>query len=110
MTTSTQVQTITWRGQSGAGYKYWIYPISAEFKAVAGNYIYARETKPGSYQPIYIGQTSNLAERPDNHHKMPCIKLNGATHIHVHTNSGGEVARLSEETDLVRKWNTVCNG
>lgn len=101
--------TIIWEGASGTGYKYWIYPFGTTFSAAPGNYIFAKETKPQTYAPIYIGQTGDLSERFDSHHKMSCIKQNGATHIHVHTSSGKEEERLAEETDLLRKWNTPCN-
>ncbi len=101
--------TIDWAGKSGKTYRYWIHPISTSFKAVAGNYIFAKETQPGYWKPIYIGQTGDLSERFDNHHAMPCIKRNGATHIHAHTQSDKQT-RLDEETDLVAKLNPSCNG
>lgn len=101
--------TILWEGESGRKYKYWIYPLPPNFDAKPGNYIFAKETRPGYWAPIYIGQTSDLSERFEDHHAMPCAKRNGATHIHAHTTEGGESARLAEETDLVRKWSPVCN-
>ena len=51
-----------------------------------------------------------LSERFDSHHKMPCIRLQGATHIHVHQNDDGVAARRLEERDLVDRWNPPCNG
>jgi len=101
--------SILWPGKSGTEYKYWIYTISTIFTDKKGaNYIFAKETTKGSYRPIYIGQTGDLSERFDNHHKMPCIKRNEATHIHVHINNN-EANRLKEESDLMQKWNPVCN-
>ena len=100
---------IQWEGKSGTRYNYWIFPIGYEFASVGGNYVFAKQTRPGSWTPVYIGQTSDLSERFDKHHKMACIKRNGATHIHVHRNDV-ERARLAEETDLLRKWTTSCNG
>lgn len=100
---------IVWAGQSGKQYTYWIYKIGTTFEPSPGNYIFAKETKPGTFKPIYIGQTADLSERFDDHHKMPCIKGNGATHIHVHKNTEGERARLAEEADLVDRWHPVCN-
>jgi predicted GIY-YIG superfamily endonuclease len=100
---------IDWQGISGKTYHYWIHELNTLFKEVPGNYIFARETKPRTFTPIYIGQTSNLNERFENHHKMPCIRKNGATHIHTHTSSSTETARLAEEQDLINKWNTACN-
>ena len=110
MTTATSTQTIDWPGLSGREYRYYIYPIGTPFNAVPGNYIFAKETSQGRYRPIYIGETEDLSERFDNHHKMPCIRLQGATHIHVHQNDGGVAVRRLEERDLVGKWNPPCNG
>lgn len=109
MTIATQTQTVLWTGESGTKYKYWIYPIDASLKEAPGNYIFAKETSPGKWRPIYIGQTKNLNKRLENHEKEACAKRNGATHIHAHLNPS-KTARLAEETNLIRYWNPVCNG
>jgi len=75
-----------------------------------GNYVFAKETKTESFVPIYIGETGDLSERFNNHHKMPCIRQHGATHIHVHTSSSFVSVRRVEESDLNDKWNPVCKG
>ncbi len=100
---------IHWEGASGTKYKYWIYPIGTTFEAVRGNYIFAKATKPNTHAPIYIGQTGDLSERFDAHHKMVCIKQNGASHIHTHRSSKKEEERLAEETDHLQKLDTPCN-
>ncbi len=110
MSTSIQTETILWPGRSGKQYKYFIYPLGTSFSAVPGNYIFSKETSPNHYRPIYIGETSDLSERFDSHHKMACIKRNGATHIHVHQTNGGVAVRRAEESDLVSRWKPVCNG
>ena len=102
-------QAQTWTGKSGV-YQYEVHPVGQEFPAVAGNYIFAKETPPGWWSPIYIGRTANLSERFDGHHKMPCIRANGATHIHIHWNNGDAQMRLDEEADLIAKHNPPCNG
>ena len=104
-----KVPAIDWKGKSGKTYRYWIYPLPPNFKAEPGNYIFAKEPTPGRWTPIYIGQTENLNERFEDHHAMPCIKRNGATHINGHLNSDKQ-ARLNEESDLLAQWNTPCNG
>lgn len=109
MTTVTETQTIDWPGKSGTTYRYWIYPIPPNFQAAAGNYIFAKQTKPGYWVPVYIGETENLNQRFDDHHKMPCIVRNGATHIHAHLNANSQ-DRLNEEADLISNWNPSCNG
>jgi len=100
---------IYWEGKSGKKYGYWIYPIGTSFKDVPGNYIYAKETEPGKWRPVYIGQTSSLKDRLADHEKEACAKRNGATHVHTHTSSDSETVRKVEETDLVLMWKPVCN-
>lgn len=103
-------ETIEWDGASGRTYTYWIYDIGTTFDAVPGNYIFAREVSAARFRPIYIGETGDLSERFDNHHKMPCIRQEGATHIHVHRNDSGKTVRQAEEQDLIGKWGPACNG
>lgn len=104
----TEKPTILWPGKSGNTYKYWIYPIGTEFVDSPGNYIFAKETQPGHWAPIYIGQTNSLKTRLANHEKESCARRNGATHIHAHT-SGDESSRLAEEKDLITRWQPPCN-
>lgn len=101
--------TITWEGESGNNYKYWILPIDSSFKDEPGNYIFAKETEPNTWVAVYIGQTDSLKKRLENHNEDSCVQRNGATHIHAHTNSSGEDARKSEEQDLIPKWKPTCN-
>lgn len=101
-------ETFEWEGISGGKYKYWIYEIGHEFAAQPANYIFAQE-RPGTWRPIYVGQTGDLSERFDYHHKMDCIRGNGSTHIHAHKSSADEAVRQAEETDLVRRLSPVCN-
>ena len=99
---------IDWPGASGKRYRYYIHPLGASFPARPGNYIFAKEVRPGYWAPCYIGQTENLAERLGDHEKEACAKRHGATHVHVHENSVS-ATRRAEETDLIRKWQPPCN-
>lgn len=101
-------RTIEWEGASGKKYKYLIYPLGTKFMPVGGNYIFAKETTPHTWSPVYIGETGDLSTRFDAHHKAACIAKNGATAIHVHRNDS-HADRLAEEADLLAKWNTSCN-
>lgn len=103
-----ETPTIQWPGASGKTYKYWIFPIGHSLKAEGGNYIFARETPPSKFTPVYIGETSDLSERFDDHHKADCISNAGATHIHANLNSKKQ-DRLNEEGDLIAKWKPICN-
>jgi hypothetical protein len=102
-------KTIMWQGASGNNYKYWILPIDSSWKDEPGNYIFAKETSPNYWTPLYIGETDSLKNRFPNHEKLPCVNRNGGTHIHTHTSPGGEKARKAEEADLIAKWNAPCN-
>jgi hypothetical protein len=104
-----EVQAIDWPGLSGKTYRYWIYPIGTTFDGKPGNYAFAKESSPNTWVSVYFGQTGDLSERFENHHKASCARRNGATHIHVHMNKDGEAARLREERDLIAKWRPVCN-
>ncbi len=102
-------QAVQWPGKSGKTYAYLVYEFGTTFKQSPGNYIFAKETEPNALTPIYIGQTGDLSERFDNHHKMPCIRREGATYICVHASSENEETRQAEESDLIEQWNPVCN-
>lgn len=105
----SDTKTIKWTGKSGKKYQYWIYLLETTFSANPGNYVFAKETKPGSWKPIYIGETKDLSTRFDDHHKADCIKREGATAIHAHKSSTTVNHRRAEESDLVARWNTPCN-
>ena len=102
---------IFWEGASGTKYKYWIYDIGYDkFDPVPANYIFAKEAEPQKHEPIYIGETEDISERFDDHHKIDCIRRNGATHIHAHKSNSDKETRCSEESDLINKWKPICNG
>ena len=104
-----QQPTCKWTGHTRRSYVYHIYPIGTNFKAEPGNYIFAKEASAGKWAAVYVGQTGDLRERFDSHHKMPAIEKNGATHIHARINKGGKQARLFEESDLVANYRPPCN-
>jgi hypothetical protein len=91
-------------------YTYAVHQIGAPLGSRPGNYIFARETTPGEWQPVYIGETGDLGEQFDNHRAMSCITRAGATHIHIHGNNAGVDGRRQEEGDLIRRWSPPCNG
>jgi len=106
----TNPESIVWRGQSGTEYTYWLYPRGTNFDGdQPGNFILAKQTSPGRFNPIYIGEGANLNEGIANHGKKSCIDLNGATHLLVHVSSVDEAERTAEVDDLILRWNPVCN-
>ncbi len=105
--------TVTWGSGSGTKRTFELHPIGTEFNAVAGVYIFCKESKPRSWTAIYIGETDSfkrrLTDELESHHRWDCIKKNGATHICVLVVSGGVRARQTIETDLLAFIDTPCN-
>lgn len=94
---------VNWTGASGTEYKYYVWELPVSFGPNQdGNYIYSKLNQNNKWVPIYIGQ-GDLKDRTENHHRADCIKRKGATHIHVHRNSGGQ-DRLGEEQDLLAHY------
>ena len=105
------LRVCTWRSGSGVRYPHDILPMDGDFPVAPGNYILAREM-PTGWVPLYIGEAGNLKETLSGlvrHEKYPCAMRGGTTHIHLHTNPGGEQARLSEMRDLVARYRPACN-
>ena len=103
--------TVTWTGKSGTGYEYEVHPMEGTtWSTKAGNYIFAKRNSVGRWVALYIGETSNFAERLPSHEALPCVLAYGGTHIHAHVNNGGQVARRVEERDLIENYSPPCNG
>ena len=102
------METCNWAG-SRTTYVYEVHLIGTNFNAIAANYIFAKRTGPRLWGAVYIGETGNLSERFDSHHKIDCIRRNGATHIHVRSNPNGIIARRQEEAELIVRFSPLCN-
>ncbi|MEW8701853.1 MAG: hypothetical protein AB2601_20525 [Candidatus Thiodiazotropha sp.] len=99
--------TVTLKGVSGRSYDFDVYPWGTSFKPVGAVYTVLKRNGT-NFSILYIGQTGDLSERLDNHHKRPCFDRNGKTHIGIHLESS-EPSRLAIETDLVRNYSPTCN-
>lgn len=109
----TKIGTLTLIGDSGAKYEFNVYPYGTKFKAIGAVYYISKRTEKadgtGSHDKIYIGETGDLSERFDNHHKEPCFKMHNANCISIHQESN-EDKRLIVEEDLIDARNPPCNG
>ena len=100
---------IYWKDKSGIRHRFWIYPRGTKFnKPCPGIYVYARETSPHKWIPIYIGQAENVNVRLTDQEQQERVDQHGATHIHVSI-IAQEKSRLTIEKDLIQQWNPVCN-
>ena len=93
-----------WPGKSGEEHLYRVYRLPCSFRPVPGNYIFAVETAPRKWTPIYIGETEDLSALFDQHHATLCISEYTATHIHVRSNDDGQEDRRDEADDLIARW------
>jgi hypothetical protein len=103
---------MTLTGQSGQKYQFDVYPLTTTFKAVGAVYYISKRTPKqdggGDHSKIYIGQTGDLSDRFDNHHKADCFEKRGANCISVHTDDD-EDSRLTKEADLIDAYKPPCN-
>jgi hypothetical protein len=98
-----------WTGQSGQKYRYTVYMFGTAFGPGPANYIFARESLPGHYLALYVGQTADLSEPFDDQLALDCLKQNRVTHIHVRHTDGREEIRRAERSDLISAFNPACN-
>jgi hypothetical protein len=104
--------TIDLPGLSGKSYRYWRLDAPrdpAGILDVAGNYAFLKQLQNGNWLPVYIGQADSLRNRLPNHERWADAIRAGATLVVAHTTPAGEQVRLSEEQDLIAKWNPVLN-
>jgi predicted GIY-YIG superfamily endonuclease len=103
------IGTLHLSGQSGQQYRFNVYPADTAFNTVPAVYAVSQRENNGNHNILYIGQTDNLPERFDNHHKLQCFQRQGFNAICVHQEPN-ERSRLSKESDLIAKYNPHCNG
>ena len=99
---------IDWTGNSGT-YRYWFVTDTSTLVAEGGNYAFVKRLPNGNFLPLYFGQADNLRARMPNHERWDEAKRMGATHVMAHTTPAGETARLSEERDLIQRWDPPLN-
>ena len=107
----TKLLIASFKGASGAEYDFNVYSFDTSFTEIEAVYIVTNRQKTlDSYfhDLIYIGQTDNLKERFENHHKANCFEENKANTICVHQEATEKIRLLIEE-DLIKGNHTPCN-
>jgi hypothetical protein len=106
-----KIADATFTGRSKKNYDFAVYAWGTEFKALGAVYVITQRTvtdNKGIHKVIYFGQTGDLSERFDNHHKASCFKKNGVNCICILLESN-EKTRLAIESDLIDGNDTLCN-
>ena len=91
-----------WTGASGRTYTFVVVPWPAplNFGVVDGNYICARRTVNGEWQPVYIGEGDLAAPCAYTHPCFDEFLERDVTHFHCHINDD-PAARRREAQDLL---------
>ena len=104
--------TINLTGASGTKYDFGVHDLDGSFHAVAGVYTVTEryETARGRHKHtvIYFGQTSDLGDRFDDHHKADCFAVHNANSLCFHADDD-EQSRLAKENDLIEAHYSPCN-
>lgn len=107
------METITFKGVSGTGYQCKAYDWGTQFNAVAAVYVvtyrYISDDHKTKYRVIYVGETGDLSERFENHHKADCFAEHNANTICIYRENDDD-ERLVIEKDLIAKYDPPCNG
>ena len=72
-----KIDTVTFTGASGNTYEFIAYSLDTSFNNIGAVYVFTSrfESDQGRYQyrPLYIGKTSELADRISGHEKRDCV-------------------------------------
>jgi hypothetical protein len=107
-----KIATAVFSGKSGNKYNFDVYPFGQAFNAVGAIYIFTTRTVAngaGSHRFAYIGQTGDLSERFDDHHKAKDIRAQYPNCICIHVENDEDL-RCAIESDLIACNKTPCNG
>jgi hypothetical protein len=109
----TKLSTLTLTGVSGAEYLFDVYEADSNWNyAVECVYYishrYQKADRGWSHTTIYIGETEDLRERLEDHHKQSCFDRHNYNAVSVHQDRSS-VRRLEIETDLIEALSPPCN-
>ncbi len=104
-----QQPTAQAQGASGATYPFQVFVWGTQFQPCGAVYLVLRKLPNGNHAILYVGQTGDLSERFECHHKALCFLVQGCTHIGVLAEPW-ERRRLVIESDLIVKHQPFCNG
>jgi len=89
-----------WHGKSGRVYPHSVFPLSEVPWVPEANYVLTAIGPAGTYEPVYIGATENLAETLHTGSVIVHALRLGATHIHIHLLGESPQRRLEIRQDL----------
>jgi excinuclease UvrABC nuclease subunit len=81
---------------------------SANWRAIAGLYIFAAKNSEGKWFPLYVGQAESLAARLPTHERWQEAVRLGATHVHARVVLE-ESTRCEVESQLIQAYQPRLN-
>jgi hypothetical protein len=94
-------------GDFGKEYVFEVHALDADLH---GGAVYAvTRWEEDEHVLLYLGQTGELENRFDGHHKSECFDENDADCLCVHRD-GNKESRLKKEADLMARYHPICNG
>lgn len=102
----------SFRGRSGKKYRFKVYPLCTRIRKIPGLYVIASRSHDAltghKHEVLYVGQTEDLSQPFDKHHKAVEFERYGANCICLHADES-ENSRVVKEQDLVTAMHPVCN-
>ena len=102
---------LTLTGASGNTYAFNVYSFDSVQPVACVYALTNRHEKDGdsySHTVIYFGETGNLDERFDGHHKIDCFKEHNANALGIHQDDNQD-SRRTKEADLIAAYDPPCN-
>jgi hypothetical protein len=97
-------------GSSRALYSFNVYTMDSDFRDdISAVYVFSSTNEKGQYQPVLVGETSQLGNHVRGQKSSPQLKENGAKFICVQLDKD-ENNRKSTATDLISYYTPPCNG
>ena len=100
------------KGRSGRAYRFKVYALGTKLRRLSGVYVVTkrRRNEQGKYGHIalYVGQTEDLSQPFDQHHKAAEFLRRGANSICLQSDDS-EDSRVVKQGDLVAALRPACN-
>ena len=99
-------------GESGETYRFTVYPLRTRIRKIAGLYIIANRSHDDSskylHEALFVGQTEDLSQSFEKHHKAREFERLGANCICLHADKSQE-SRIEKKRDLIANLRPVCD-
>ena len=104
---------IGWNGEKDVKGRKFLSDLKDAFKCIPALYAFTRRFPNSAisytHEIVYVGETGDLSNRFDKHHKQDCIIRNKANCVCIHSFHGTQTERLAAEADILNAFDLPCN-